>query len=115
MKHTLCVLTLTTAKLVRNYQEAKAEYDHQLREYQAICQSSIITCQIEDESSADSALERSSQKFYRAETVLKVHWANLWQRYRHLIQERSQQPPQWFLTELVTLNEALTEISKVSH
>jgi hypothetical protein len=112
MKHQLCVLTLTTAKIVSNYQRAKVEYEDRLREYRAVKQP--IRCgEIERESIADLALDQASQEFYRSESIMKVHWAHLWQRYCNLMQEQSQTPPQWFFTELLAVNEALTEISKV--
>jgi hypothetical protein len=114
MKQKLCALTLTTSKIVSNYQRAKAEYEDRLREYRDIQQPTRSTTDIERESMVGVALEKASQEFYRSERILKVHWALLWQRYRNLMQEHREQPPQWFFMELLAVNEALTEISNVS-
>ncbi|MGB3240347.1 MAG: hypothetical protein WBB29_18790 [Geitlerinemataceae cyanobacterium] len=113
MKHQICVLTLTTSKIVSNYQRAKVEYEDRLLEYQETQRLIPSSKDIDWESVADLALDRASQEFYRSERILKAHWELLWQRYRNLMQEHQQQPPQWFFTELLAVNEALTEISKV--
>jgi broad specificity phosphatase PhoE len=113
MKHNICVLTLTTAKIVSNYQRTKAEYEDRLREYQEVQKTTLFFREMEYESIASFALDQASQELYQSERILKVHWAHLWQRYRNLMQEYQQQPPQWFFTELLAVNEALCEVSKV--
>lgn len=113
MKHQLCVIALTTSKIINNYQQTKVEYRDRLQEYQTLRQRSDTTGNVDREAIARLALEEASQNFYRAETILKVHWTNLWQQYRELLQTSSQEQFQWFLTELFAVNEALSDISKV--
>lgn len=113
MKHQLWVLALTTSKIISNYQQTKVEYKDRLQEYQTICQRVNSTGNFDREAMARLDLEEASQQFYRAETILKVHWTHLWQQYRQLLQTQSQEQFQWFFTELLAVNEALSDISKV--
>ncbi|HIK33417.1 MAG TPA: hypothetical protein IGS17_02815 [Oscillatoriales cyanobacterium M59_W2019_021] len=114
MKHQLYVFTLTTAKLVRNYQLAKAQYQDRLREYQALSQPTMPIGALGGDEIARKALEEASRAFYQSEHILKIHWTHLWQHYRRLTRDQNQESSQWYLNELVVVHEALAEIANAA-
>lgn len=114
MKHQLYVLTLTTTKLVRNYQRAKDQYQDRLREYQDLSQPAILIGALGGDEIAREALENASRAFYQSEHILKIHWTHLWQHYRQLTRDQKQESSQGCLNELVVVHEALAEIANAA-